>query len=170
MGYVILALVIAITIYSLYLSKKDKIVVFDNFTDLFFTVFTVILSIAAFLYCTSHASITTIIVYQIPAIICFGIICWKTYIYNQSIHAGIAGTLLGIFTKMAVVGGLGIILVLTIAYFFIGGERRKYQRTSSYNREHAAKTAGIGSLMGLLAFLGTRNENFIPIKEYFDLK
>lgn len=161
---------LCISLYGIYASRKKKIVLFANLTDIAATagipaVAAIALFLAIFL---EMKGILAGSVVGIGALAVAVLVAIATFRYNRSINAGFIGFLLALFTKFFL---LTIYVVLLLLIFFSGSKRQgeseaAFRRRS--RRERGAAFLGTTALFGILAFLGLWDRNFVTLREYLN--
>lgn len=156
----ILALLIILCIYGVYLSRKKKIVIFANYTDILVTV-SIPISGWLFFELLGKPGLNEpllLCLALLPAFCIFLLMCWSTFLYNTSINSGIFGFLLALYTKIFLFCAFCILLFM---YFF--SSRKKGQTRASYKKENKVYLAGVA---GLLTYLGTSDRRFVSLRNY----
>ena len=159
---------VALTIYGLYLSRKKKIVIFANLTDIAATVAIPITSLLIYFLCIFFEirSDACVILVAATALTCLIAVVIATYAYNASINANLWGFLLALFIKLFLLA----LYICLIALILFNGSKRKGESEKAFrrriSRENKAYIAGVTALFGFLTYLGLWDKNFVSLKQY----
>lgn len=161
---------LCISLYGIYASRKKKIVVFANLTDILATAaIPVIAALAVFL--AIFLEMKGILAAAFIGIGVSGgaiMVAIATFSYNRSINANFFGFLLALFTKFFLL----TLYVLLLLLIFFSGSKRKGESEAAFRRrtqrESRAAFLGATTLFGILAWLGLWDRNFVSLQEYMD--
>lgn len=158
--FAIIALSIILCSYGVYLSRKRKIVIFANYTDIAVTASIPFIAWIFIELLDRQITNDHVFIYLalLPAFCVFLIMCWATFLYNTSVNSGIFGFLLALYTKLFL---FSVFCLLLFGFFF--SSREKGQTRASYKKENKAYLAGAA---GLLTYLGTSDRRFISLRDY----
>lgn len=161
---------LCISLYGVYASRKKKIVLFANLTDIAATAgIPVIAALAIFLAIfLEMKGVLAGIVVSIGVLAVAILVTIATFQYNRSINAGFLGFLLALFTNFFLL----TIYVLLLLLIFFSGNKRQGESEAAFRRrsrrERGAAFLGATALFGILAFLGLWDRNFVTFKEYLN--
>ncbi len=167
-----IALVIglAISIWGIYKSRKKKIVVFANLTDILATL-AIPATTALFVFLAIFLEMKGIlasVVIAAPTLAALFIVLKGTYAYNASINAGLLGFALSAFTKFFLLTLYVIILLL----IFFSGNRREGESEAAFRRRNRRETSiaflHTTTLFGIMAWLGLWDKNFVTLQEFIN--
>lgn len=161
---------LAVSIWGLYCSRKQKIVVFANLTDIIATVvIPVIGALFMFLaYFLEMKGALARLFIAAPSVCALCLVIKGTYAYNASIHAGFIGFILSLFTKLFLLA----LYIFILLFIFLGSTKRKGENENAYRRrirrENSTHFMAATAIFGLLAYLGLWDKNVVSLREYIN--
>ena len=172
----LLGLALVIIVVSLYLSKRGRISVFANYTDILFTVLTLVLPLGILLVFSTNSRPDPVrdnmpILALGVFVVLFLLVLKATLSYNQ----GFIGFLLAMFSKFVLVACLILALAVMLASKS-GSTRRKYETQKAFDLRRKKETDYTGLVAGGVAagglilamyFFGLRSAGFVSLSDYF---
>lgn len=161
---------VAVAIWGLYRSKKERIVVFANLTDVLVTLSTFIIPLLIHVLCLfiGLPERVTLLLTAGPGLVILFYVIKATRAYNRSINANLLCFFHAFVTKYIVVG----LYVLAMLFIFLygGASKRKYERESTrLRRAQRNRAIGYGAstlIFAILAFFGLWTHGFVSLNSY----